>query len=186
MKRIALESKRIRNNSTVLFSSKSVLIVLSSVGFYIRCGTTLLIIIHFMLEDASEIRLSAPNSRIQLSIRHVSTHCCFWTPNALVKVAVRHKKNDSNNLLKILSMVQHSLNLLSVMALVIFTTLRECGEVYPAICDDPSSILGEVDDGAFTVEEEKVFAGCDGEGWIACFGVGGDFGADLGGQDLWL
>ena len=39
---------------------------------------------------------------------------------------------------------------------------------------------------AFAVEEEEVFRRGDGQGGVGGFRTGGDFGADLGGEDLWL
>jgi hypothetical protein len=53
-------------------------------------------------------------------------------------------------------------------------------EVYAAVFDEPAAVLGEGDDGAFAVEEEEVFGGGDGEGWVGGFAAGGDFAADLG------
>lgn len=53
-------------------------------------------------------------------------------------------------------------------------------EIYAAVFDEPAAVLGEGDDGAFAVEEEEVFGGGYGEGWVGGFAAGGDFAADLG------
>ena len=55
-----------------------------------------------------------------------------------------------------------------------------------AVADQPASCLGELDDGAFAVEEKEVLGRGDGEGWVGCFAACCDFGADVCCEDLWL
>ncbi len=51
-------------------------------------------------------------------------------------------------------------------------------EIDSAVFDDPAALVGEVDDAAFTLEEQKVLGAGDGEGGVGFFRAGGDFGAD--------
>lgn len=59
-------------------------------------------------------------------------------------------------------------------------------EVDAAVLDLPVPLLREIDDGALAIEEEEVLGRADGEGGVGGFGTGGDFVADLDGEDLAL
>ena len=53
-----------------------------------------------------------------------------------------------------------------------------------AVLNGPVSGTGKVDDCALGVEEEEGFGGGEREGGVGALGARGDFGADLGGEDL--
>lgn len=58
------------------------------------------------------------------------------------------------------------------------------GKVDAAVTNGPIPVLGELDNGAFAVEEEEIFGVEDGEGGVGFFGARGDFGADGVDEDL--
>lgn len=57
-------------------------------------------------------------------------------------------------------------------------------EVYPAILDDPATLLGEVDDAAFGVEEEERFGVGYGDRGVRALAAGSDFFANGADEDL--
>lgn len=58
------------------------------------------------------------------------------------------------------------------------------GEVNHAILKDPAAGAGEINDGALGLEEEEGLGRRNGEVRVGALAGGGDFGANLGGEDL--
>lgn len=56
--------------------------------------------------------------------------------------------------------------------------------MYPSIAKDPTALLGELDDRALGLQEEKVFGIGDGEGGIGLLGAVGNFAANSTDEDL--
>ena len=54
-----------------------------------------------------------------------------------------------------------------------------------AVLEDPAAGAGELDHLALGLEEEERLGGGDGKRGVGALGGGGDFGADLEGEDLW-
>lgn len=55
-----------------------------------------------------------------------------------------------------------------------------------AVLEDPAARAGELDHLALGLEEEERFGGGDGKRGVGALGRGGDFGADLEGEDLFV
>jgi hypothetical protein len=56
--------------------------------------------------------------------------------------------------------------------------------VYPAVAEDPTTLLGKLDNGTFRLEEEEVFGVRDGEGRIGLLRAVCDFTADGANENL--
>ena len=58
-------------------------------------------------------------------------------------------------------------------------------EVDASVLDEPAAVVSEVNDAAFTWEEEEVLGAGNRKGGVCFFGAGGDFGADGADEDLY-
>jgi hypothetical protein len=56
--------------------------------------------------------------------------------------------------------------------------------VYPAVAENPTTLLGELDNGTFRLEEKEVFGVRDGEGRIRLLRAVCDFTADSANENL--
>jgi hypothetical protein len=62
--------------------------------------------------------------------------------------------------------------------------LRLDREVYPTITKDPATLLGELDNGAFRFEEEKVLGVENRQGWVGFLGAVCNLAANGSDKDL--